>query len=209
MRKILFISIVFLITFLNSAGFDCKKASTPTEQTICSNKSLSLLDDAMRASYDYVINGYKFGYPIYDEAEIETIKKALNKEQREFIKNRETCKNNTSCISDKTEKRIKILNKKSKCNHHVCFNILAQSNILKERSDMEYIYRLLYELLKPKERERLQKEQETFEKDVGKKWDQNIENALCGSDRALCYADELQMVQSRTRDLKEQLRNTK
>jgi uncharacterized protein len=165
MRKILFISIVFLITFLNSAGFDCKKASTPTEQTICSNKSLSLLDDAMRASYDYVINGYKFGYPIYDEAEIETIKKALNKEQREFIKDRETCKNNTSCISDKTEKRIKILNKKSKCNHHVCFNNLAQSNILKEKSDMEYIYRLLYELLKPKERERLQKEQETFEKE--------------------------------------------
>lgn len=209
MIKILLISIVFLITFLNSAGFDCKKASTPTEKTICSNKSLSLLDEAMRASYDYVINGYKFGYPIYDESQIQTIEKALKKEQREFIKNRETCKNNTSCISDKTEKRIKILNKKSKCNHHVCFNNLAESNILKERSDMEYIYRLLYELLKPKEREKLQKEQDAFEKDVEKKWDQNIKDSLCGSDRALCYADEFAMVQKRVKYLKQKLWDTK
>lgn len=209
MTKISFISIVFFITFLNSAGFDCKKASTPTEKTICSDKSLGLLDEALRASYDYVINGYKFGYPIYSESQIETIEKALKKEQRAFIKNREKCKNNTSCIREKTNKQINILNKKSKCDHHVCFNNLAESNILKERSDMEYIYRLLYELLKPKEREKLQKEQEAFEKDVEKKWNQNIENALCGSDRTLCYADEFQMVQNRTKHLKEQLRNTK
>lgn len=209
MIKILFISIAFFITFLNSAGFDCKKASTPTEKTICSDKSLSLLDDALSMSYDYAINGYKFGYPIYGESQIETIEKALKKEQREFVKNREKCKNNTSCIREKTNKQINILNKKSKCDHHGCFNILGASNVLRERSVMEYIYIKLYELLKSKDREKLQKEQEAFEKDVGKMWDQNIENSLCGSDRTLCYADESKMVQSRTKDLKEQLRNTK
>ncbi len=209
MKKILFITTLFFITFLSSAGFDCKKASTPTEKTICSDKSLSLLDEAMRASYDYVLNGYKFGYPVYSKSQIETIEKALKKEQRVFIKNRETCKNNTSCIREKTDKQINTLNKKSKCDHHVCFNNLSESNLLRDRSAMEYIYVKLYELLKPKGREKLQIEQKAFEKDVEKKWDQNTEESICGSDRTLCFAKESSMVQKRNKDLKEQLWNTK
>lgn len=209
MIKILFISIAFFITFLNSAGFDCKKASTPTEKTICSDKSLSLLDDALSMSYDYAINGYKFGYPIYSESQIETIEKALKKEQREFVKNREKCKNNTSCIREKTNKQINILNKKSKCDHHGCFNILGASSVLRERSAMEYVYTKLYELLKPNDRNKLQKEQEAFEKDVEKMWDKNIEDSMCGSDRTLCYADELAMVQKRVKYLKQKLWDTK
>lgn len=194
------------MSFLNSAGFDCKKASTPTEQTICSDKSLSLLDDALSMSYDYVINGYKFGYPIYDEAEIETIKKALKKEQRAFIKNREECKNNIYCIREKTNKQIEVLNKKSKCDHHGCFNILGASNVLKDRSVMEDAYLKLYKTLTFKGREKLKIEQEIFEKDIEKKWNQNIENSICGSDRTLCYADESQMLQDRTKYLQDALK---
>jgi len=50
--KILTISLI-ASTFVFGASFDCKRATTPTEKAICTNATLSSMDDALLNAYRY------------------------------------------------------------------------------------------------------------------------------------------------------------
>jgi len=106
--KILTISLL-ASTFIYSAGFNCKKASTPTEKTICTNKGLSLLDDAMSGYYEIVLNGM---FCKDESTGKNKHEQAYKKLQKAFILQREACGANVECIKNKTKQRINTLEKK-------------------------------------------------------------------------------------------------
>lgn len=204
------ISLILLFGFLAyGAGFDCGKASTQTEKSICSNKSLSLLDEALKGSYDYVVYGYRYNNLYYSDEKIAQKEKKLQKEQKTFLAKREKCRSNIRCIQKITMDRIGFLNKQSECDHHVCYNILGSSKVLLARASMQEAYELLYPRFNIKEQKKLKQEQEQFEKDVEKKWDENSEAYICGSDRTICYHQETLMVKKRTKYLQDYLMKVK
>lgn len=55
-KLLLLLSLFYASTSLYAAGFDCTKASTQVEKTICSNPDLSALDDALSTVYKKLIN---------------------------------------------------------------------------------------------------------------------------------------------------------
>ena len=95
--------IVFLIlatTFLKSlhaASFDCSKASTAVEGSICSNAALSDLDVQLSAAYK------KARALSADPA-------TLQREQLAWIRNRNTCGANVDCLTQSYKLRIQQLN---------------------------------------------------------------------------------------------------
>ncbi|MDR0666923.1 MAG: lysozyme inhibitor LprI family protein [Campylobacteraceae bacterium] len=83
MKKTLLL-LTLLSAFLFSASFDCKKATTEVEKLICSNEELSQLDDELNKAYKEILNKTDN-------------KEALIKEQRAWIKERNSCKDE-ACI---------------------------------------------------------------------------------------------------------------
>jgi len=80
-------------------SFDCAKASTPTEVSICSSPSLIELDNDLAKAYHAA-----FSQSMGDS------RQTLVYTQRRWIKDRqENCKNNIECIQQSTETRIKQL----------------------------------------------------------------------------------------------------
>ena len=92
------LSTCFISTYGNAASFDCAKASTWTEKTICSNAELSKLDETMAKQYKAKLasasnyedsNAYKIGI--------------LN-EQRDWLKfQRNTCKSKECLVREYKE----------------------------------------------------------------------------------------------------------
>jgi uncharacterized protein YecT (DUF1311 family) len=84
----------------NASAFDCAKATTDTEKTICTQPALKAADDAMSAAYD----------SLSDRLKPETSAQ-LKISQRNFLAGREYCgAGETICILDKTISRIRFLN---------------------------------------------------------------------------------------------------
>jgi uncharacterized protein len=50
------IALLLVSQFLYGAAFDCTKAVTLVEQSICSNKQLSALDDSLGVAYKKALN---------------------------------------------------------------------------------------------------------------------------------------------------------
>ncbi|MCX7091980.1 MAG: lysozyme inhibitor LprI family protein [Methylobacter sp.] len=98
-KTLLFITIsvgILLFTLeSHAAGFNCAKASTFVEKTICSEKQLSDLDDLLAQTYKKAASNV-------------TDKKTLKSEQLVWLKNRNQCKD-TDCLKDVYEERIKEL----------------------------------------------------------------------------------------------------
>lgn len=94
--KLIFMISVFILS-LHSASFNCKKANTFIEHTICNDAELSKLDDILATTYK------------------ETMSRVSNKEnlknlQFTWLKNdREACKN-MQCLKEQYSKRIEFLN---------------------------------------------------------------------------------------------------
>lgn len=71
---------------LSAASFDCNKAKSFAEKTICSNPGLSKQDDDLKIVYDHAKNVVKG-------------KELFSKVTRQLWKDRERC-NNYECVSD-------------------------------------------------------------------------------------------------------------
>lgn len=82
---------------LHAASFDCSKASTAVEGSICANATLSELDIQLSTAYK-------------NARATSADPAALQKEQLAWIKNRNTCRANVSCLTESYRLRIQQLN---------------------------------------------------------------------------------------------------
>ena len=97
------ILLIFFLPFHSySASFDCSKASTEVEKTICDNEWLGRLDEEL-----------SFFYNKLRESSSQEESSNLLREQREWIQERnkicETAYNKKSCLSDRYRKRVNTL----------------------------------------------------------------------------------------------------
>lgn len=96
MKSMLFILLFTSILF--SANFDCKKATTNIEKTICNNPNLNGLDEQLSQQYTQLKNSFS-----------EEDKKILLNNQRVWLKKQKACEtsgNIESCLSALYEGRI-------------------------------------------------------------------------------------------------------
>lgn len=77
-----------------AASFDCSKASTPTEKTICSNKKLFLLDDVMGVYYRSELVSGK------DQNAVKTEQRQWNKSKRD------ACLSDVNCLESAYLERL-------------------------------------------------------------------------------------------------------
>jgi uncharacterized protein len=81
----------------HAAGFDCAKAASPTEKTICADAGLSSLDGQLAAAWKKALA--KGG----DTA-------ALKAAQLKWLKQRDRCGNDAPCLGDRYRERLASLN---------------------------------------------------------------------------------------------------
>ncbi|NTZ81700.1 DUF1311 domain-containing protein [Burkholderia metallica] len=81
----------------HAAGFDCAKAASPTEKTICADTALSKLDGDLSAAWKRALA--KGG----DTA-------ALKAAQLKWLKQRDQCGSDASCLGDRYRERLASLN---------------------------------------------------------------------------------------------------
>ncbi|MGN7983658.1 lysozyme inhibitor LprI family protein [Burkholderia sp. 22313] len=81
----------------HAAGFDCAKAASPTEKTICADTGLSTLDGQLAAAWQKALA--KGG----DTA-------ALKAAQLKWLKQRDRCGNDAPCVGDRYRERLASLN---------------------------------------------------------------------------------------------------
>jgi len=96
--KINFLFILFFSASASAASFDCNKAETDIEIQICSSETLNLLDEKMAV--------------VYKKAKAISSDGLLIKEQRDWMKERNTCsslENIEGCLVASYEDRIKFL----------------------------------------------------------------------------------------------------
>lgn len=85
-------ALLFAPSLLFAAGFDCNKASTPTEKTICADSTLSSADSRLSALF--ALKKQEFGS---DPALVST--------QRQWLQLRNACGDDAPCLHDAYEKR--------------------------------------------------------------------------------------------------------
>ncbi len=91
----------------NSAGFDCRKASTPTEKAICADADTAAADRAMTIAYNALV----------DRAD-PALKASLRKDQNDFLElrrqafevHRTTPELRAEGLRERTEERAELLN---------------------------------------------------------------------------------------------------
>ena len=100
------LSTILLLSFLNAASFDCKKASSIIEKAICSNPELSRLDNLLSLEYKEAKN--LFTNEEKNDYKNEQWKSALKNEQIQWMKNRKKCHatNLTQCLKGVYKTRI-------------------------------------------------------------------------------------------------------
>lgn len=88
------------VSTANAASFDCVKASTWTEKTICSNTELSKLDEVMAHQYKAKL------VSAFDYEDSSVYKISIRNEQRNWLKfQRNSCKS-TECLIREYKERI-------------------------------------------------------------------------------------------------------
>lgn len=93
-------SICILSTHANSASFDCTKATTWVEKTICESPELSKLDEAMAKKYRIDLASAA------DYEDSQAYKARVIDDQRKWLKfQRDTC-NDKACLSREYKERI-------------------------------------------------------------------------------------------------------
>ena len=111
-------SICILSTHANSASFDCKKATTWVEKTICESPELSKLDEAMAKKYkNNLVN--------HSDEDSKTYKVRVIDEQKAWLKfQRNTCKEE-ACLLREYKERIE-----DKTDYDVAWNFPDELNRL-------------------------------------------------------------------------------
>lgn len=89
----LILATLFCTSTSYAAGFDCSKAKSATEKTICSTTSLSDLDEILVLSFNKAVAGSADA-------------KALKTAQQAWLKTREACTSDVDCITQAYTSRI-------------------------------------------------------------------------------------------------------
>lgn len=84
----------------SAASFDCRRAATSTERTICANLGLNDRDVRMAQLYDIVRHLVPMGS-----------RGAIMDRQTVWIRERNRCGGNVSCIGQSYDRRIRELNR--------------------------------------------------------------------------------------------------
>jgi uncharacterized protein len=88
------------------ASFDCAKAATPTERTICSTPALGAQDVRMATYYQILQNVS----PAVSGMAYREFRDGMHHEQRGWMKNqRDVCKGDAACLEQAYDQRIKAL----------------------------------------------------------------------------------------------------
>lgn len=87
--------IYFIISSAEAASFDCNKASTPVEKTICANPELSKLDESLSIEYKKALETNDNGPLILD--------------QKNWLKNERAACKDATCLQQAHRKRINTL----------------------------------------------------------------------------------------------------
>ena len=94
MKLVIALGAVFISSSAFAVSFDCAKASTFAEKTICSDPLLRKLDDALSSNYKAML-GADFGGPV----------ETLRNDQRKWIANRNKC-TTKECLVTAYRKRV-------------------------------------------------------------------------------------------------------
>lgn len=87
-----------LPTGIDGPSFDCRKATTPTEKALCQDPRLWAKDRAMNAIYFFIRS--------YNNAKVH---KALLANQRDWLKERNSCGGNTTCLNQSYHNRFQLM----------------------------------------------------------------------------------------------------
>lgn len=101
-------------TTVQAASFDCAKATSDVEHSICNNPDLSSLDGQLSENYQAAMASLPG-----DQAD------ALRTEQRSWLKQRDACNGQESCLSDLFSQRATQLQNTSKQAASALDNIIA------------------------------------------------------------------------------------
>ena len=97
-KVIMLISVLLLTTHTYAASFDCKKANTKTEKTICSDSDLSSLDEELGSLYVKAIT-------------LVSYKDELKQQQRDWVKKvRNACTDDSGCLQREYKARLAAFN---------------------------------------------------------------------------------------------------
>ncbi|WGM37899.1 hypothetical protein [Caulobacter sp. NIBR1757] len=94
------LTVLTLPTRASAASFDCRRAATATERTICANLGLNDRDVRMAQLYDIVRHLVPMG-----------TRGAIMDRQAVWIRERNRCGGNVSCIGQSYDRRIRELNR--------------------------------------------------------------------------------------------------
>ncbi|WP_411755559.1 lysozyme inhibitor LprI family protein [Serratia sp. (in: enterobacteria)] len=101
-------------TAAHAASFDCAKATSNVEHSICNNPDLSSLDGQLSENYQSAMANLAG-----DQAD------ALRTEQRSWLKQRDTCNGQESCLSDLLSQRAAQLQNTAKQGASALDNLIA------------------------------------------------------------------------------------
>lgn len=87
--------LVLLATNANAASFSCYGDITYTERAICDNPNLSNLDSVMASTYFQMLGGSS-----------KTLKRALQRDQIGWLRQRNGCGANVGCLSAAYHNRL-------------------------------------------------------------------------------------------------------
>lgn len=87
------------------ASYECEKADTPTEQTICQSPSLGRKDVIVATYYDLLLH-LKPAVPGMAYREFDD---TLRDQQRQFLAARDACGTRTGCLEQRYDARIAAL----------------------------------------------------------------------------------------------------
>ena len=110
MKTALVVELLWLSMGCNPAvgqSFDCRKASTPTEKTICGSAELAAADSRMAAAWKRSTKIY--ADPEGVSADPKAMLALLRKEQMEWLRKRNACGGTVSCLRHAYQQRIAVL----------------------------------------------------------------------------------------------------
>lgn len=89
------ISMVFLCSPVSAASFDCHQARAPDEKTICASRELNDMDVEMSVKYHFLRGLFAMG-----------VAGNMQDAQGAWLKKRQKCDANATCIHDLYQQRI-------------------------------------------------------------------------------------------------------
>ncbi len=99
MKKRLSLVLLLMVSAVQAASFDCIKATTPDEKTICANRTLNDKDVEMATQYRFLTGLFAMGG-----------RGAMQDRQRAWLEQRKVCKSDSNCLNKRYDERIRELN---------------------------------------------------------------------------------------------------